>query len=351
MFVLRAESDLWAEVLQDKVGDQDMVEPAALRYSHGMHPQYTQHVRLVASDSEAPESEDDVLGVATLEFSMLDNLRLVTLSVVVRESRRREGIGSALHDAALDVAREFGRSTMQVWTYEPLRVASGERFLAAETGSGGVEQDSSESRFLLQKGYRLGQFERLSRLTLPGMVEAAGQRNDALDRKPLGYEVITVGHTIPARLFSGIAELCVAMSSDAPTGALDVEGESWDEARMEAQLESLAAAGREQLLTLIRHVATGQFVAFTRIYRDSSNPEVGHQWETLVLTPHRGRGLGMLMKLVNHAAAVELWSGVDRLITGNADENQHMLGINEELGYEPFAGNGWWELRLRGTDD
>lgn len=351
MFVLRADSALWAEVVQDKVGDKDMVEPASLLFSGGMHPRYVRHVRLVASDGQDPVNETDVVGVATLEFPMIDNPHLVTISIVVRESRRRGGIGSALHAAALELAREHGRSTVQVWTCEPARVPDGHAVLPAETGTGGVQQDSPESRFLLTHGYRLGQFERNSRLTLPPLADAVEQRNVALKQKSRDYELITVGDVVPVRLLPGIAELCVDMSVDVPTGALDVEEEAWDAARLQAQMESFGVAGRKQLMTLARHVPTGALVAFTRIFRDSSNPEVAHQWETLVRGPHRGIRLGMMMKLVNHAAAVELWPGVRRIITGNADGNRHMLGINRELGYAPYAGNGWWEKRLRGTDD
>ncbi len=350
MFVLRAESKLWAEVLQDKVGDQDMFEPPELLYARGMHPQYERQLHLVASDASPPSSEDDVVGVATLEFPMSDNPRLVTVSIVVRESRRGEGIGSALHEAALNAARKNGRSTVQAWTHEPLGIPDGAKELAAETDTGSVWADSPESRFLSGQGYVLGQVERISRLSLPTWDEVRHRRDEMLNQKPRDYEVITLGHDIPARLFDGVAALSAAMASDAPTGTLDLEDEVWDAARMRAQMESVEAADREQILTLIRHIPTAQLVGFTRIFRDRSVLEVAHQWETLVMQGHRGHGLGMLMKVVNLAAAVEFWPEVRRLITGNASENRHMLAINDALGFEPYAASGFWELRLRGSD-
>ncbi len=349
MFVLRAESALWAEVLQDKAGDQDMFEPAELLFARGMHPRYVRQLRLVASDVGTPTSEDDVLGVATLEFPMYDNPRLATVSVVVTRARRGQGTGSALHASALEIAQENGRSTVQAWTYEPAEIPPGVRELAAQTGSGVVQADSPESRFLTGRGYALGQVERISRLALPGMEEACRQRDEAVASKPQDYEVITVGHAIPERLFAGVAELSAAMASDAPSGTLDLEEQSWDAARMRAQMESVETADREQILTLIRHVPTARLVGFTRIFRDRSVPEVGHQWETLVLKGHRGHRLGKLMKVVNLAAAVEFWPEVRRLITGNATENSHMLAINNALGFEPYAASGFWELRLHGT--
>lgn len=350
MFVLRAERDLWGEVLQDRVGDMDLLEPVALRFSRGMHPQYLQQLRLVASDVDSPSREEDVLGVVSLELPMWDNPRLATLSVVVRKDRRGEGIGTALHEAALEVARRYGRRSIQTWTWEQPRIPVGGVELAAETGHGSVDAHSPESRFLTQHGYVLGQFERLSRLELPDIDKAMALRDEALDNKPQDYEVITIRNDVPERLFAGIAELYTAMAADAPSGAMDHEGELWDAHRVSDSMEEVRVGDREQLLTLMRHIPSAQLVAFTRLFRDKSRPEVAHQWETLVLGGHRGRGLGMLMKIVNHAAVGEFWPETRRIITGNASENSHMRGINDALGFGEYTASGFWERRLRGTD-
>ncbi len=350
MFVLRAERDLWGDVLLEKVGDLDMFEPAALLFSRGMHPQYRRQLYFVASEVDVPTREEDVLGVASMELPMTDNPRLATLGVVVRRDRRREGIGSALHASALEVARQNGRSSIQAWTWEPPMTAVDGIELAAETGNGGVDANSSEAQFLTKHGYVLGQVERISRLDLPEFDEATERRDSALKNKHPDYEVITIRNDVPVRLFAGIAELCTAMASDTPTGAMDLEDELWDADRVSDFMDEVKAGDREQLLTVVRHIPSKRLVAFTRFFRDKSLLEVAHQWETLVLGEHRGRGLGMLMKVVNHAAVGEFWPEAQRLVTGNASENSHMRTINDALGFEPYAVNGLWELRLRGTD-
>ncbi len=348
MFVLRAESDLWGKALQDRVGDIDMFETAALLFSYGLHPQYRRHWHLVASDVEEPTCEDDVVGVASIDLPMVDNPRLATLSVVVCEDRRRGGIGSALHDAALRLAREHGRSSIQSYTWEP-RAVSG-RELVAETGSGSVDADSPGARFLAAHGYVLGQVERLSRLEVHDVNQDIARRDTALKNKNGMYEVITIRNDVPVRLFAGIAELYAAMAADTPSGAMDHAEEFWDEDRVRASMEEVKAADREQLLTFVRHIPSQRLVAFTRFFRDMAQPAVAHQWETLVVGEHRGHGLGMLMKVVNHAAVGEFWPEVRRFITGNAIENSHMRSINDVLGYAPYAASGIWERRLRGTD-
>lgn len=348
MFVLRAEADLLGWVLQDKVGDRDMFESAELAFSLGMNPQYHTQIRLVASDATGPSCEADVLAVATVDLPMTDNPRLANVSVVVRHDRRGEEISTALHAAALAVAAQHGRTTIQAWTWEPLRIPDGRGELLAETGIGAVDADSHESLFLTGHGYVLAQFERISRLTLPHPDHLAAQLVEAMSRKPSEYEVITLRGTTPGPLLDDAAGLRAAMAADAPSGALDVEDEKWDAERVRASELQVETANRDQLQTLVRHVQSDRIVGFTRLVRDRAHPGIAHQWETLVLAGHRGHGLGMLMKVANHAAVAESWPQVERLVTGNALENGHMLAINVALGYEPYAANGFWEMR-RGT--
>ncbi len=345
MFVLRAERDVWAKVLRDKVGDADMGESAGMAFAWGAQPQYHRHVRLVASDVAAPTSEGDVLGVATLDLPMADNPRLADLGIVVDPERRGEGIGSALHDAALALAHQLGRTTVQSRTWEPARLPEAARAIEAETGTGCVAADSPETRFLTRHGYVLGQVERLSRLHLPAHVELCCARDEALAAKPTGYDTIVIHGRTPEEFLADVAMLNATMASDVPTGAMDLEDEVWDAMRVRASEDQWDMADRDQLQTLVRHAPSGRLVGFTRLFRDRSRPRVAHQWDTLVVGAHRGRGLGMLMKVVNHAAVSEFWPEVARLITGNASENVHMLAINTALGYEPYAATGFWELR------
>ncbi|MGO1384612.1 MAG: GNAT family N-acetyltransferase [Arachnia sp.] len=350
MFVLRVERDLWGEVLQQKVGDMDMFESAELLFARGMHPHYVRHVHLVASSVGEPTRESEVLGVATIELPMIDNPRLAMLSIVVREEHRGKGYGSALHAAALTVAREAGRSSIQAWTWERAHNEEGDIELVAETGQGSVDATSQESRFLTRHGYVLGQCELLSTLKLPPIDVATARREEALNSKPLDYEVITIRNDVPQRLFAGLAEMFAAMGSDAPSGEMDLEDEAWDADRIGDSMDAVKVADREQLLTVVRHIPSARLVGFTRLFRDKSVPAVAHQWETLVLEEFRGHGLGMLMKVINHAAVGEFWPEADRVITGTAWENTHMRAINDTLGFVPYTASGFWELRLRGSD-
>jgi GNAT superfamily N-acetyltransferase len=65
-----------------------------------------------------------------------------------------------------------------------------------------------------------------------------------------------------------------------------------------------------------------------------------------VLREHRGHGLGMLVKLVNLAALQRDHPGYPSVVTYNAEENRHMLSVNEALGFVPIGYEGAWKKTL-----
>jgi len=107
----------------------------------------------------------------------------------------------------------------------------------------------------------------------------------------------------------------------------------------------LDLAGATQIITAARHRRTGALVGFTRLIHDPARPEVGDQWDTLVVGPHRGHGLGLWMKCRNLIELGDARPAARRVVTGNASENAHMLAINTRLGFVPVATSGWFERR------
>jgi GNAT superfamily N-acetyltransferase len=70
------------------------------------------------------------------------------------------------------------------------------------------------------------------------------------------------------------------------------------------------------------------------------------QEDTLVLREHRGHRLGMLLKVANLQALHRSMPGYPSVITFNAEENRHMLRVNEELGFVPIGYEGAWRRVL-----
>lgn len=71
------------------------------------------------------------------------------------------------------------------------------------------------------------------------------------------------------------------------------------------------------------------------------------QGDTLVHGEHRGHRLGMLVKVGLHDEIARVSPETTAVITYNAEENRHMLAVNEELGFRPIACQGAWERRVR----
>ena len=57
----------------------------------------------------------------------------------------------------------------------------------------------------------------------------------------------------------------------------------------------------------------------------------------------------MLLKAANLVWLDEVWPGHPSVITYNAEENRHMLAVNEALGFVPFVYEGAWRKDLVAT--
>ena len=109
----------------------------------------------------------------------------------------------------------------------------------------------------------------------------------------------------------------------------------WDADRVREQIDDVRErAGRRMYTLAALHDASGEMAAVTAVEADPDNPEWGHQQLTAVTRPHRGHRLGLLVKTAMLDWLAEAEPRLERIVTGNAAVNQHMIAINEELGYE-----------------
>lgn len=326
----------WDAVLESLFGSTVLGQSATRRWAESLHPDITRH-RLISA-REAGE----LAGLALIELPQRDNTHLAFVSIVVREALRGRGIGSALFDAAAELAAADSRPNLELWTWDAL-TEPGPTTVSARQGDGAVDAGAPGARFLLKRGFHLVQVDTMSGWDLPQQPELEAAADDAVAGMPTGYRLVQWSGDTPERWRDDAAALHVAMSTDAPQGGSDLRPEAVDAQRIVAADASRRAGGIEQLVTAVE--SEGALVAITRLVRDRERPRVGDQWDTLVLGPHRGRGLGWLVKAVNHAAIRGHWPEVRTLVTGNASENRWMLEINRRFGYRPIAASAWYELR------
>jgi len=131
------------------------------------------------------------------------------------------------------------------------------------------------------------------------------------------------------------------MALDVPAGGLTLEEEYWDAARVRANEAQGVAARRRSLVAAV--VSADRDIA---AYTELELPEgrsIAYQADTLVVGPHRGHGLGMLVKLANLALLADSAPERTDIYTWNADENEHMLAINLAMGFELRGLGAAWQ--------
>lgn len=257
---------------------------------------------------------EQVVGSVQLVMPLRDNLQLTLVNLAVAPEHRRQGLGSALLEHAEQEALRHGRSVFM-----------------ADTQWGASQRDESGEGFAAAKGYAAAQTLARNTLSLPADTTLLEQwrAGDAGD----GYVLRTCWDGIPQEWLADRAELSRRMSTDAPLGDLELKEERWDEQRVREEYERIAAMGRRFVETFAVDGSTGRLVGHTQVQVSKEAPRVAYQQDTLVLREHRGHRLGLRLKAANTLAVMELSPGTEVVRTWNAEENRHMLAVNDQLGY------------------
>ena len=160
------------------------------------------------------------------------------------------------------------------------------------------------------------------------------------------YSLLQWEGPAPAEILDDLAVLHSRMTIDAPLEDLDWEPENWTPERYREREQRVVANGQVCLCTVARHDPSGQIVALTDIGLTNDLPEIAYQWATIVLPSHRGHRLGMLVKLANLAYLRSSRPQVRTLNTWNAAINDHMVSINEAIGFRAVERWREWQLEL-----
>lgn len=266
------------------------------------------------------------------------------VDVRVHPDYRGRGIGTAISEHIERIGRTDNRTHLIVYIVSA--EGPGER-LEPPTGSGSLPADNPEVRFLQRRGYRLEQVVRASRLALPFDETVLRARlAEAVDHAGDAYFVHRWAGSTPAEFRDDIAMLNTRMSTDAPQAGLEEPEDVWTAERLAEHEEHTTADGTVLLTSAALDRDSGRLVGFTQLALPTEAGRPVDQYDTLVLREHRGHGLGMLLKLANLEFLQQEHPGYPSVLTWNADENRHMLAVNEALGFEPIGYDGAWRLDL-----
>lgn len=263
----------------------------------------------------------------------------------VHPDHRGLGIGRALADALERLALDDGKRRLLFAFAAP--EVDGER-LSSPTGFGSIATGSREVRFLLARGFRFEQVERVSRMPLP-LTDLDERIAAARSATGAEYRTHAFEGRVPHAWLDDMAVLRTRMSTDAPSAGLEWPEDVWTAERiLEAEDRYERISPRRRFTAVAEHAPTGRLVGFTVLSAPPQPHRAVDQYATLVLKEHRGHGLGMLLKLVNLQLLQERSPGHPAIITFNAEENRHMLRTNEALGFEAIAYEAAWRKDLDG---
>ncbi len=263
----------------------------------------------------APGGDGAVAGWYRVEFPDLENLDRALVHLVVHPVRRRGGVGTALLRHAADRAAAAGRTV-----------------LSAE-----VQEGAPGKEFALRIGATLGivdvrRIQDLARVP-PGTIArllatAAGAAS--------GYSLVRWTGVIPEERIEQVAALEETLN-DSPRDAA-VEPTAWTPERVRDRMNTRIARSPMRRYSLAAlHDESGEMAALTVLTVDPDVPGWGHQQITAVTRAHRGHRLGLLVKAAMLDWLAETEPRLEHIETWNAGANQHMIAINEALGY---AANG-----------
>jgi len=259
-----------------------------------------------------PAAGGAIAGFYQLTLPDLENRERAFLLPFVRPDARRRGTGRALVRHAAARAAAHGRSFIDGVALAGL---PGDAFASAMGATVAIEE--------------VRRVQHLRKIP-PGLVASLRQ---TAARAAAGYSLVTWTGPVPEEYLGGVAGIYNAFG-DAPRGE-GHEASVWDADRIRARAGVLLQAGylRGYAVAAIAD-ATGEMAALTEMAVDPEHPEWAFQQLTAVTRAHRGHRLGLLVKSVMLEWLASAEPAAERVSTGNAASNEHMIAVNEALGYE-----------------
>ena len=258
-----------------------------------------------------------MLGHALTDLPIEDNTDSAYIRGTVHPEARRQGVGRALMDTALDFARAQGR----------------DRFYATAL-RGGPGVPALQAMGFSSEGLGVNAVRRVDVHDAPHGLwdrlydEAAAHAGD--------YELVHLVGPTPDDMLDDMVTLHAAIN-DAPMEDPDSEEDYWDTDRVRAYDNAMAGRRQTVYRVLARHRHTGEWAGISMLCVDEFIPTIGFQEDTSVVRAHRGHRLGLLMK-----ADMLRWISRERpevaaTDTWNATTNHHMIAVNERLGARVIA--------------
>lgn len=227
----------------------------------------------------------------------------------VNPAHQREGVGTALVQAAESASPE-----------------SATRFVSSAYRAHQDEIEPLVRRFVGPLGYELATTETVVKLHL-------GSASLAMPQVADGYEVCTYLNGIPEQFREQVGHIKGLVDAEAPNGTLGWNPTPVTPEDYTKEMNLWLAQGD----AVFESIATddhGDVVAWTCIVAPTDRALPAQIEGTLVLSEHRGNGLGAAVKIAC-LREVKQHGATDYIKTSSDDTNIWMQAINANIGFEP----------------
>ena len=273
-----------------------------------------------------------VVSAAEVWLPLLDNLDLAEVSIHTHPRHRRRGHARRMLAHLEDEVRARGRSKLLVESAYP--------YAAAPDGAGEPGPD-----FLISHGFRFGIADVKRAVDLPIDDDLLAQLLGEAAPHHSAYTLCSFADPIPDEFVRAYAELDAAIVTDAPMGDLELETPVADVEDVRQHEALMVRQGRRRYTTVALD-AERAVVAYSDLVMPQEDPGKVHQWGTLVRRDHRGHRLGLAVKAANLRFLQSQRSDGRILSTYNAEVNDHMIAVNDRLGFRPVERLGEFQKHL-----
>jgi GNAT superfamily N-acetyltransferase len=277
-----------------------------LRYGWDMEPEEAYLAR---------DADGIAVGLLVVSIPTYDNTNQVWIDVAVHPDHRGRGVGSALVEYAEQKVRALGRNLI---------------------GFGGFDLPKADA-FARHHGFEQKAVEVNRRQDLAGLDWSVVQSlYDEAVAASTAYELIKLTAELPEDLVDGMVAVTASIN-DAPRDDLDMEDDVFSPERLRAYEQAQRLSNHTVYRVIAREKATGALAGHTVIAVERERPHIGEQHDTAVAREHRGHRLGALVKTAMLLWLREAEPALSQIDTWNAESNNHMIGINEQLNYTIVA--------------
>jgi GNAT superfamily N-acetyltransferase len=263
----------------------------------------------------------EACGGYVLELPQRENRHTGMVSFMVAPAHRRRGVGTELLRHAAQVARGHLRTLLCTYI---MVGSAGEAFAGRLGGRPGLVNIR-----------RVLDIDSIPAGRLAGLRARAGQA-------AAGYSLLSWQGPAPEERIDQVAALrnALADAPHQPGQEVRVVDAAWVR---QAERRSVKQGVRRYSVA-VRCDQSGELAGLTQVCVDPHTPYWAHQLITAVSRPHRGHRLGMLIKVAMLDLLAGDEPGLRHMLTGNAQDNTHMVTINEEIGYRILDRWRFWEI-------